>query len=65
MSKAKVKYCNKCRKETIHSFLSKDTIADGMGLIRAVIAIGSLGVSESLEAKKYYRCTRCAKIIEL
>jgi hypothetical protein len=62
--KKRVEYCVKCKKRTLHDCVAKETFADGMGAIRGLIAIVTLGMSEGYLASRHYRCNRCGNIIK-
>ena len=64
MSKMKVKYCSKCRKQTVHNLICKEHIMDDLKLLRVIWAIGSLGLSELVGSTSYYQCQKCKNIIE-
>ena len=63
--KAKVKYCNKCRKKTVHKFVAKEHVIEDCCILRAFWAVGSLGLSEALCKTEYYKCEECGNIIEI
>lgn len=61
MAKTKVCYCFDCHRQTRHTRVERDSIGTGLGPIRALLAVTTLGVSEvTLEAK--YECSRCGRI---
>ena len=63
MSSKKVMYCCECRERTVHEFVSKETVGDGTGPCRIVLAVFSLGLSEwGPSVTRYYQCTKCGKI---
>ena len=62
--KTTVKYCGKCRKKTVHTIVARKTVADGLGIARAILAVTSFGISETVAADEYYQCNICGKIVK-
>lgn len=60
--KTKVYYCSKCGEKTAHEFVDKKTVGDGTGICRGLLAVMSLGMSETVGADYYYQCRRCGKL---
>lgn len=64
MPKTKVMWCSKCHAERVFRHVAKSTIADGLGFIRGIMAVASLGISETVGANHYYQCEKCGHIHE-
>lgn len=62
MAKTKVKYCSECGKRTVHKFVGHESVAEGLGLARGMLAVVSLGLSETVGSKWYYQCEKCGNI---
>lgn len=62
--KTKIKYCGKCHKRTVHILVGKDAMCEGLGPIRVMMAIASLGITETIGVDRYYQCQTCGKIIK-
>lgn len=62
--KTKVEYCIKCGERTVHKLVDRKTVADGCGIARAMLAVVSLGLSETVGADLYYQCSKCGRIRE-
>jgi ribosomal protein L44E len=63
--KTKVCYCRKCRKDTVHELVDKDSVLSGNGLARGMLAVASLGFSEVLNTAtvtRKYECRKCGEI---
>lgn len=58
----KIRHCHKCHKDTIHTFVAKDAMCEGFGIGRVLVAICSLGVSETVGVDRYYQCQECGEI---
>ena len=65
MAQTKIKYCNKCHATKEIKKVGKSTIADGFGFVRGIIAIASLGISETVGATHYYQCEKCGNIKQI
>ena len=63
MSKTKVKYCPKCKCDTVHKLVGHKSYCEGMGLVRGIFAVTSFGFSEIASATWYYECKKCGHII--
>ena len=61
--KKKVIWCPRCLQRTVHRFINKETVADGFGFWRGIVAITTLGLSETALADKHWQCENCGKII--
>lgn len=55
-------YCFKCGKTTTHSYVGKESMCEGCGLVRAIMAISTLGMSETSWANKYWQCDVCGNV---
>lgn len=64
MAKTKVRYCTRCGRQTVHKLVGHESIAEGTGFVRAIVAVASLGISEIVAATWYYECQKCGKITE-
>lgn len=62
--KTKVKHCYKCRKDTVHTLVAKDAMCEGLGPIRGLMAIMTLGITETIGVDKYYQCQTCGEITD-
>lgn len=60
--KTKIKRCINCHEDTVHTLVAKDTMCEGLGLIRGLMAITSFGITETIGVDKYYQCQKCGKI---
>lgn len=63
MPKTRVCYCGECEKETKHYRIERDSMGVGLGLFRPLLAVMSLGLSESTICAKY-ECSRCGNVTE-
>lgn len=61
MAKNRVIYCRECGRKTIHTFIDREAIGSGLGPIRLLLAIGTLGVSE-ITTKSNWECSKCSNI---
>ena len=60
-----VKYCRKCREETVHYMVDKDSALSNCGVARGMLAVCSLGLSELINAstiEKIWQCQKCGTI---
>lgn len=62
MVKYKERYCWKCAEHTTHEYVGSEGDYKGFGLARMILAIGTLGMSETNCRKWYWRCTKCNSI---
>ena len=60
--KANNKFCVKCGKITPHNYVGSKGDFEGFGLARGILAVCSLGVSETLCRNKYWQCYRCGEV---
>lgn len=60
--KTKIKRCRKCHGDTVHTLVGKDAMCEGLGIIRGIAAIASLGITETVGVDKYYQCQKCGEI---
>lgn len=65
MAKKKVKYCFHCGRSTVHNFICEEHIVEDVPLLRAIWAVGSLGLSELVGKTKHYQCSRCGRLVEI
>lgn len=57
------KYCHKCKRQTVHNYVGSKNEFEELGfVIRGILAISSLGMTESLGKKKYWQCSKCGDI---
>lgn len=65
MSQTKICYCRKCRKDTVHDLVHKDSALSGAGLARGILAVFSCGISEivnSATVSRKYECRKCGEL---
>jgi hypothetical protein len=63
MLKASMEYCRKCCKRTPHSYVGSKNMLDGFGIARVILAVASLGTSETVRGR-YWQCQKCGEIKE-
>ena len=57
------KYCKDCGKKTLHNYVgSKNEFAELGPVIRSVLAVASLGMTETLGKQNYWQCTKCGRV---
>ena len=56
------KFCFKCNKRTLQKYIGKKTAVSGNKILRIIVAILSLGMTETIFAEKYYQCEDCGHI---
>lgn len=62
MKKIKIKYCYECRKDTVHKLVAHESLAEGLGIVRLLIGIVTLGASETVGADWHYQCQCCGEL---
>ena len=60
--KTKVRYCVKCEKDTVHELVSREAMCEGLGLIRVMMCVSTLGITETLGVTKHYQCRKCGNL---
>lgn len=60
--KKKEMFCSDCIKTTPHVYAGKETLFDGSFLARGMVALVSLGMSESTWAEHFWQCERCGNV---
>ena len=63
--KTKVCYCYKCRRDTVHELVHRETVLSGTGPARGMLAVCSFGFSELVNqatVSRKYQCERCGEI---
>lgn len=60
--KKKPMFCRDCSKTTPHVYVGKESACEGAGLARGIIAICTLGISETSLADHFWQCERCRRI---
>lgn len=61
MLKVDKKWCSECCKRTPHNYIGSKSDYEGCGIVRGILAIMSLGISET-QRDKYWQCSRCGEI---
>ena len=64
MLRADKRWCRYCRERTVHNYVGSKSGYEGLGLARAIIAVASLGTSETICRSKYWQCSECGEITE-
>lgn len=59
--KTKILYCSCCGERTEHELVAHESMADGMGPVRLIAAVFTLGMTEAF-GDFYYKCTCCGNI---
>ena len=62
MAKIDKKWCSKCRKSTYHKYAGSKSDYEGLGLARVVLAVSSLGISETVTRDRFWQCSECGTI---
>lgn len=62
MQKKKNLYCFECGKTTPHAYAGRKAPFEGMGPVRVIGAITSLGMSETTWASSYWQCEVCGHV---
>lgn len=62
MQKKKNLYCFDCGKTTPHAYAGRKAPFEGLGPVRAISAIASLGMSETVGASHYWQCEVCGHV---
>ena len=61
MLKVDRKWCRECCKRTPHNNVGSKSDYEGCGIARGILAIMSLGISET-QRDKYWQCSKCGEI---
>ena len=56
-------YCRDCEKDTVHKMVKRNAIGSGLGPIRVLLAVCTVGISE-ITTDAAYECTKCGKIVK-
>ena len=65
MLKIDKKYCHKCHRYTVYNYVgSKSDFEDCGFVIRSILAISSLGLTETLCRDRYWKCSKCGEIVK-
>ena len=62
MLKVDKKYCKECGKRTTHNYVGSKSDFEGLGFIRSIVTVSTLGISESVGRNKYWQCSKCGEI---
>lgn len=62
MLKVDKKYCSKCKRYTPHNYVGSKSDYEGLGIARVILAVSSLGISETVGRNKYWQCSKCGDI---
>ena len=62
MLKVKKKFCCECRDWTPHKYVGSEGDFEGLGFVRGILAVATLGTSETICRDKYWQCSRCGDI---
>lgn len=62
MLRKKNLYCFDCGRTTPHSYVGKKSMFEGVGPARIIMAVASLGITETSLADKYWQCEACGNI---
>lgn len=55
-------YCFECGKTTPHLYCGRRSAFEGTGIARAILAVSSLGMSETTLADRYWQCECCGEM---
>lgn len=55
-------YCDKCCKRQVHKKIGSSSSYAGLGIARGILAISSLGLSETITRDYYWQCLKCGEI---
>lgn len=58
----KMLLCHTCGCRTPHAYVGKESHYKGIGPARAMIALATLGMSETTWAEKFWQCEKCGVI---
>ena len=64
MAKKVVRYCPKCKMKTVFERISRDTIGKDLSILRPLLAVATLGVTE-VTTNYTLTCTKCAHCIKI
>ena len=59
MLRVEKKWCSECCERTNHNYVGSKSDYEGLGIARAILAVGSLGISETVCRDKYWQCCKC------
>lgn len=62
MAKIDKKWCSKCRTSTYHKYAGSKSDYEGLGIARGILAVASLGISETVTRDRFWQCTECGAI---
>lgn len=62
MKKCKDIWCNECGKSQVHEHYGSHGDYEGFGPACIIIAIGSIGISETMCRDHYWKCTKCDNV---
>ena len=62
MLKVEKSWCSECCELTTHNYIGSKGDFEGTGFARGILAIASLGISETVCRKKYWQCSKCGKV---
>lgn len=62
MAKIDKKWCSKCRTSTYHKYAGSKSDYEGLGIARGILALASLGISETVTRDRFWQCTECGAI---
>jgi hypothetical protein len=62
MAKIDKKWCSKCRKSTYHKYAGSKSDYEGLGIARGILAVASLGISETVTRDRFWQCCECNTI---
>lgn len=62
MLKVEKMYCTKCRDFTNHNYVGSKGDFEGLGPARAIVAVTTLGLSETFCRDKYWQCPKCGEV---
>lgn len=55
-------YCSICRETTPHVYCGRRSGFEGTGIARGILAVASLGMSETTLADHYWQCECCGEM---
>ena len=62
MLKVDKKYCSECGEYTPHNYAGSKGDFEGLGLARGILAVSTLGISETFCRDKYWQYSRCGEL---
>lgn len=60
--KVEKKWCSECCERTNHNYVGSKGDFEGLGIARAILAVSSLGISETVCRDKYWQCCKCGEV---